>query len=145
MSLSLRALATRTSWPHSSKRRLTQGERVPVSIAMRIGGRSEAERRSKASGLVRNLPSSTTSPLCWSMRQRWEYLSPRSNPAVAFGCALLTSMVGRSSFHFGRQSPPYSCRPSKGTAYGGRPSHPIFLELRKGELLRIHLPKLFGK
>src|SRR5829696_412730 len=144
MSLSLRALATSTSCPHCLSNLLTQDEWVPVSMAMRMDS-SEAKRRSKAWGLVRNLPSSTTSPLCWSMRHRWEYLSPRSNPAVAFGCALLTSMVGRSSFHFGRQSPPNSCRPSKGTAYGGRPSHPIFLELRKGELLRIHLPKLFGK
>src|SRR5215203_59655 len=28
----------------------------------------------------------------------------------------------------------------QGTAYGGRPSHLIFRELRKGELRRIHLP-----
>jgi hypothetical protein len=52
MSLSFLALATKTSWPHSSKSRLTQGEWVPVSMAMRMG-RSEAKRRLKVSGLVR--------------------------------------------------------------------------------------------
>jgi hypothetical protein len=45
MSLSFLALATRTSWPHSSSSRLTQGEWVPVSMAMRIGGCSEAKGR----------------------------------------------------------------------------------------------------
>src|SRR5215212_2970369 len=49
MSLSLRALATSTSWPHSSSTLLAQGEWVPASIAMSIGGRSEAKRRLKAS------------------------------------------------------------------------------------------------
>ena len=48
----LRGLATSTSWPHSSKSRLTQGEWVPASIAMRIGP-SEEKRRRKASGVVR--------------------------------------------------------------------------------------------
>jgi hypothetical protein len=45
MSRNLRALATSTSWPHSSKCRLTQGEWVPVSTAMRKG-RSEASPQS---------------------------------------------------------------------------------------------------
>src|SRR5215212_430991 len=49
MSLSLRGFATRTSWPHSSKSRLTQGEWVPASMAMRKGF-SEAKRLFKASG-----------------------------------------------------------------------------------------------
>src|SRR5215213_10092174 len=70
MSLSFLALATRTSWPHSSKSRLTQGEWVPVSMAMRIGGCSEAKRLLKASGVVRSLPSSTTSPLPVPHRHR---------------------------------------------------------------------------
>ena len=48
--------------------------------------------RSKASGMVRSLPSSITSPLTVSMRQRQEYLSPMSNPAVVFGCSLLPSI-----------------------------------------------------
>jgi hypothetical protein len=69
MSLSFLALATKTSWPHSSKTLLTHGEWVPASIAMRKGC-SEEKRRLKASGLVRSLPSSATSPLCWSMRHR---------------------------------------------------------------------------
>jgi hypothetical protein len=33
--------------------------------------------------------------------QRWEYLSPRSTPAVIRGCSLLTSIKGRSSFRLG--------------------------------------------
>ena len=70
MSLSFLALATNASWPHSSKSRLTQGEWVPASMAMRIGSRSEAKRRLKASEVVRSLPSSITSPLLVSMRQR---------------------------------------------------------------------------
>src|SRR5919112_2999443 len=70
MSLSLRELATKTSWVHSSSTLLAHGEWVPASIAMRIGGRSEEKRGLKLSGLVRSLPSSITSPLCESMRQR---------------------------------------------------------------------------
>src|SRR5215208_6181230 len=54
ISLSFLALATRTSWPHSSSTLLAQGEWVPASIAMRIGGCSEAKRRLKVSGLVRS-------------------------------------------------------------------------------------------
>jgi hypothetical protein len=69
MSLSFLALAAKTSWPHSSSALLTQGEWVPASMAMRIG-RSEAKRRLKVSGVVRSLPSSITSPLWVSMRQR---------------------------------------------------------------------------
>src|SRR5215217_3563527 len=34
-----------------------------------------------------------------------------SNPAVTFGCPLLPSMVGRSSFHCGPKSPSKICRP----------------------------------
>jgi len=30
-----------------------------------------------------------------------EYVSPRSNPAVVFGCSLLTSIKDRSFFHSG--------------------------------------------
>src|SRR5829696_6034160 len=87
MSLSLRELATNTWWPHSSKSRLTQGEWVPASMAIRIGASSEAKRRLKASGVVRSLPSSITSPLCWSMRHKGRSicrLCPiRLSPSVA--------------------------------------------------------------
>ena len=69
MSLVLRGLATKTSWPHSSSSLLTHGECVPASMATRIG-RSEAKRRLMASGLVRSLPSSIASALCVSMRHR---------------------------------------------------------------------------
>src|SRR5215217_3139192 len=41
-----------------------------------------------------------------------------SNPAVIFGCSLLPSIKGRSSFHIGRKSPSNFADP-KGTAYGG--------------------------
>ena len=145
MSLSLRALATRTSWPHSSSTLLAHGEWVPASMAMRIGGCSEAKRRLRVSGVVRSLPSSMTSPLCWSIRHRYEYLSPRSNPAVVFGSSLLPSMVGRSSFHIGRFRARRTLADPKGTAHlGGRPSHLIFSERRLGEVRRIALPKPFG-
>src|SRR5215208_5861313 len=118
MSLSLRELATRTSWPHSSSTLLAHGEWVPASIAMRIGGRSEEKRRLKLSGLARSLPYSITSPLCESMRQRYEYLSPRATPAGGVGCTLLLSMVGRSSFHSGPLEPVNRCRP-QGYCAGG--------------------------
>src|SRR5215218_9843237 len=99
MSLVLRGLATSTSWPHpSSSTRLTQGEWVPASMAIRSGCCSEEKRRLKASGLVRSLLSSIISPLSVLMRHRWLYLSPRSRPAVIFGCPLLPSSMGRSSF-----------------------------------------------
>src|SRR5918993_1105017 len=68
MSLSLRALATKTSWAHSSSTLLAQGEWVPASMAMRSED-SEAKRRLKASGVVLSLPSSISSPLSESRRQ----------------------------------------------------------------------------
>jgi hypothetical protein len=80
MSLSFLALATKTSWPHSSSTLLAQGEWVPASTAIGIGC-SEAKRRQKASGLL--------------------------------------SMVGRSSFHFGRFRARRTFADPKGTAYGG--------------------------
>src|SRR5215210_7895924 len=43
--------------PHSSSSRLTQGEWVPTSMAMRRSGCSESNRRLMASGVVRSLPS----------------------------------------------------------------------------------------
>src|SRR5215216_3343452 len=66
-------------------------------------------------------------------------MSPRSNPAVIFGSLLLPSIAGRSSFHNGPLEPVNLCRP-KGYCLGGRPSHLIFVELRRGELRRISLP-----
>src|SRR5215210_7393241 len=104
MSRNFLALAIRTSWPHSSSTLLAHGQWVPASMAIRRGS-SEEKRRLKASGVVRSLPSSITSPLCESMRHRRLYLSPRSNPAVIFGRPLLPSMVGRSSFHIGPLEP----------------------------------------
>src|SRR3712207_769037 len=63
-------------------------------MATRVG-RSEPNRRSNASGVVRSRPSSMTSPLSVSIKHRWLYLSPRSSPAVIFGCSLLPSVMGR--------------------------------------------------
>src|SRR5215207_8242525 len=88
MRWSFLAFATKTWWPHSSSRRLTHGEWVPTSMAMRSGC-SESNRRRMASGVVRSLPSSMTSPLSVSIRHRWPYLSPRSRPAVIFAAPLL--------------------------------------------------------
>jgi hypothetical protein len=68
MNLSFLALASRTSWPHSSSTLLAHGEWVPVSMAMRSGRCSEEKRRLNASGVVRSLPSSITSALSVSMR-----------------------------------------------------------------------------
>src|SRR5215208_6575470 len=61
-------------------------------------GRSEQKRCLRASGVVRSLPSSITSPLSVSSRHRWLYLSPRSIPSVIDGFLLLPSSMGRSSF-----------------------------------------------
>ena len=79
MNFSLRELATKTSWPHSSKSRLTQGEWVPVSMAIRKCC-SEAKRRLRASGVVRSLPSSITSPFRVSMRHRGGRSTCRLDP-----------------------------------------------------------------
>src|SRR5215213_6973997 len=141
MSLSLRALATSTSWPQSSSTLLAQGEWVPASMAMRIGGRSEEKRRLKASGLVRSLPSSITSPLCESMRHRRLYLSPRSNPAVIFGRPLLPSMVGRSSFHFGPLEPGEQLQTQRVLRRGSAFSSHLLRTPSVGEVRRIPLPR----
>src|SRR5215203_3166066 len=138
MSLSLRALATSTSCPHCLSNLLTQDEWVPVSMAMRMDS-SEAKRRSKAWGLVRNLPSSTTSPLCWSMRHRWEYLSPRSNPAIISGRCLLPSMWADPPFQSGPSRARRTLADLRVLRMGGRPSHLIFLEPRKMEVHDSHI------
>src|SRR5215207_2505860 len=71
------------------------------------------------------------------MRQRYEYLSPRSNPAVIFGCPLL--------HHSWADPPSWAARARivladlKVLRTGGRPSHLIFRECPKGELRRILL------
>src|SRR5215213_1390694 len=52
-------------------------------------------------------------------------------------------MVGRSSFRLGVRARTAFADPLRVLRTGGRPSHPIFLELRKAEvqLPRIHLPR----
>src|SRR5829696_8594053 len=118
ISRNLRALATNTSWPHSSKSRLTQGEWVPVSIAMRSEG-SETKRRLRASGVVRSLPSSRTSPLCVSMRHRGRSTCRRDPIRLSPSVALC--------YHPWWADPPsyWAVRACilladpKGTAYGG--------------------------
>src|SRR5215207_1274726 len=81
------------------------------------------------------------------MRQRYEYLSPRSNPAVIFGCPLL--------HHSWADPPSWAARARivladlKVLRTGGRPSHLIFREPRKanlrespkGEVRRTPLPR----
>ena|SRR5215207_9895906 len=57
-----------------------------------------------------------------------------SNPAVIFGCSLLKSMVGRSSFRLGVRASTVFADPLRVLRTGGRPSYPIFLERRKAEV-----------
>src|SRR5215217_5218320 len=128
MSLSLRGFATRTSWPHSSSTRLTHGEWVPASMAMRMG-RSEAKRRLKVSGLVRSLPSHYRATCCVDEAQVGVFVAYVQSGchlrllfATIHGWPILLSISGiraRRTF-----------ADPKGTAYGGRPSHLIFRELR---------------
>src|SRR5215216_4212919 len=131
MSLNFLALATRTLWPHSSSKRLTQGEWVPTSMAI-LREYSESKRCLRLSGVVRSLPSSMTSPLSVSIRHRWLYLSPRSSPAVISGRSLLPSVMGRFLLPlslYGART--YCADPHAGYCAGDRPSHLIFGELRK--------------
>jgi hypothetical protein len=51
-----------------------------------------------------------------------------SNPAVTFGCTLLLSMVGRSSFPLGIRARILLADPLRVLRMGGRPSHLIFGE-----------------
>src|SRR5215204_4521036 len=95
-------------------------------------GRSEAKRRLRASGLVRSLPSSITSPLCVSVAEvqsgchRWLFA------ANIHGGPILLS-IGPLRAHTTFADP-------KGYCAGGRPSHLIFLELRRSEVPRTPLP-----
>jgi hypothetical protein len=98
MSLVLRGLATKTSWPHSSSTLLTHGECVPASMATRIGGRSEAKRRLRASGVVRSLPSSIASPPSVSMRHR--------DSCICRPSPIRLSSVGGCCYHHPWADPP---------------------------------------
>src|SRR5919107_5834285 len=135
MSLVLRGLAPSPSWPHPPSPLPTHGKWVPASMAMRIGGCcSEAKRRLRASGVVRSLPSSITSPLSVSTRQRKLYLSP----TIIDGFLLLTSLMCRSAFLGVRAR--IKCLQTIRYCVEGRPSHLIFIECRQGEAVRrIHL------
>src|SRR5215203_2906608 len=140
MSLVLRELATKTSWPYSSKSRLTHGEWVPASMAMHMGC-SEEKRRLKASGVVLSLPSSITSPLAVSRRHRGR--------SACRLCPIRLSSLDALCYHPWWADPPSivglrarrAVADPQGSAYGGRPSHLIFVELRHCELRRIHLPR----
>src|SRR5215217_281326 len=118
MSLNFLALATRTLWPHSSSKRLTQGEWVPTSMAI-LREYSESKRCLRLSGVVRSLPSSMTSPLSVSIRHRWLYLSPRSSPAVISGRSLLPSVMGRFLLPLSLYGARTYCRPSRRVLRGG--------------------------
>src|SRR5215213_7998421 len=102
MSLVFLALATKTSWPHSSNTLLAHGEWVPASIAMRMGC-SEAKRRLKVSGLVRSLPSSIISPLSVSMRHRGRSTCLRG--------PIRLSCVDALCYHPLRADPPFHIGP----------------------------------
>jgi hypothetical protein len=109
-----------------------------LSIAMRIGGCSETKRRKKASGVVRSLPSSITSPLSESRRHKG-----RSSCRL---CPILLSYLDALCYHPLRADPPFHIgrfrarrmfADPKGTAHlGVRPSHLIFRESPECELRR---------
>src|SRR5215210_7270609 len=146
MSRLLRGLATRTSWPHSSSTLLIQGEWVPASMAMR-SERSEENRRLRASGVVRSLPSSITSPfsVCVDETEVGVLVAE-----IQSGCHLLLPFAnithGPILLSFGplaKESPYSLCRP-QGYCAGGRPSHLIFRELRTCEAQHSPCPEGTG-
>src|SRR5215216_1499461 len=127
MSLSFLASATSTSWPHSSKSRLTQGEWVPVSMAMRIGGCSEAKRRLRASG--GGAHPTLLHDLATVLVDKAEVGVPVAE--VESGCRLwlLFATIHGGPILFSEPLKPVNlCRPT-GYCAGGRPSHLIFREL----------------
>jgi hypothetical protein len=136
MSLSLRALATNTSWPHSSKSRLTQGEWVPVSMAMRTEG-SEAKRRLRASDGAQPTLLDDLAALRVDEAQIGVLVAE-----IQSGCHLwlyfATIHGGPILLPIGPLEPVY-CLQTQGYCVGGRPSHPIFRERRLGEVSRIYL------
>jgi hypothetical protein len=136
----LRELATRTSWPHSSITLLTQGEWVPVSIAMHMGC-SEAKRRLIACGVVRRADPPRSAHRCRRPEDRDNCISVAE---IQSGRHLWSFFV---TIHLGpillsilgvRARRTVADPLIQGTAYGGRPSHLIFRELHKRcELRRI--------
>jgi hypothetical protein len=64
-----------------------------------------------------------------------------SNPAVTFGRSLLPSLMGRSSFYSGPKARQPLQTLIRVLRMGGRPSHLIFVELRKAEVRRMPLPR----
>jgi hypothetical protein len=126
MSRSLRALATSTSWPHSSSSRLTQGELVPASMAIRSGC-SEAKCRLRASGLVRSLPSSSTSALCWSMRHSGRSSCRRGPIQLSSQWFVFATIHGGPILlSLGRFRARRTFADPLRVLRGGRPSHLIF-------------------
>src|SRR5919108_993301 len=129
MSLTLLALATRTSEPHSSSKRLTQGEWVPTSMAIFSRWCMESKRSRKASGVVRSRLSPTISPLWASRRHRDGCACPRDPARLSsLGAPCYHSSWADSSFHSEPIWSSYTyCRPT-GYCAGDRPSHLIFRE-----------------
>jgi len=78
----LRACATITSCPNSLSSRLTHGECIPVSSAIRLRG-IPPNPAFIAFGVVPSFCSSTTSPCSFNTQYQLER-SPRSNPIVSF-------------------------------------------------------------
>src|SRR5919107_515135 len=127
MSLSLRALATSTSWPHSSSTLLAHGEWVPASIAMRMGC-SEVKRRLKASGVVRRAD---------PPRSPRRFLSPggRGRSSCRL-CPIWLSYLDALCYHPLRADPPsilgvrarQTLQTLRVLRMGVRPSHLIFRE-----------------
>src|SRR5438309_6649209 len=94
----LRACATITSCPSSLSRRLTHGECMPVSSAIRLRGIPPNTSR-RALGVVLSRCSSSTLPASSSTQYQLER-SPRSNPTVNFCCEIFLRAFGATVLTF---------------------------------------------
>ena len=118
---------------------LTHGEWVPASMAMRRGS-SEAKRRLKASGVVRSLPSSITSPLSLVDEAQVGVLVAEIQPGCHLWLHFATIHCGPILLS-GPLEPVEHLQTLRVLRMGGRPSHLIFGELRQREVRRIPLPR----
>ena len=113
------ACPTITSCPSAVNNRLTHGECVPVSIAMRHRGRLP-NTCFMASGVVASLCSKTISPASFKTRYALER-SPRSNPMVGCPWKMFSPLVAHSANLLHCRSP-FHCASS--TSNIGSVSHP---------------------
>src|SRR5271166_1022018 len=129
ISRTLRACATITSWPSSLSRRLTHGECIPVSSAIRLRG-IVAKTPFIAFGVVPSFCSLRTSPASSSTQYQLER-SPRSRPMVSFRSKFLL-LAAATVLLFLIAGLLYLLRFERvdnlgaySIPFGDRPSHPI--------------------